>query len=129
MIPNNIQNIIERLELFDVPNKEHFLNEHTLFNYFCNFFSPYENEEINQYMVGDLKERNVKFKRKMYLSRYNLKFCPNCVHDDIEKCGESYWKLSHQLPTNYFCLKHGVILEEWDISQTDLLLKTGEESS
>lgn len=60
----------------------------------------------------------------MYLSRYNLKFCPNCVRDDIEKCGESYWKLSHQLPTNYFCLKHEVILEEWDNSQTDLFLKT-----
>ncbi|MGE7945078.1 TniQ family protein [Lysinibacillus xylanilyticus] len=49
-----------------------------------------------------LKERNATVKRKMDLNRYSLKFCPHCVRDDIEKYGESYWKISHQLPTAFF---------------------------
>ena len=35
-----------------------------------------------------------------------LRYCPDCVHDDICSYGETYWHRSHQLPAMVYCTKH-----------------------
>lgn len=38
------------------------------------------------------------------------RFCPNCVSDDLARCGESYWRRSHHLPGVLTCSVHGTPL-------------------
>lgn len=42
--------------------------------------------------------------------RLDAKFCLDCVKDDLDKGGFSYWHRSHQLPGFHFCLRHGTQL-------------------
>ena len=44
-----------------------------------------------------------------------LKSCPLCRSEDLEKYGEQYWHLSHQLPLAYYCRKHGCRLTKYEI--------------
>lgn len=37
----------------------------------------------------------------------NLKFCPECVKEDLANFGESYWCREHQLPAVSMCQRHG----------------------
>jgi hypothetical protein len=34
------------------------------------------------------------------------RFCPQCLREDLQKYGESYWHRSHQLPGVYTCISH-----------------------
>ena len=39
--------------------------------------------------------------------RLHACFCDQCIMEDIEFHGTSYWRRSHQLPGIYWCTKHG----------------------
>ncbi|MGE7945982.1 TnsD family Tn7-like transposition protein [Lysinibacillus sp. NPDC093688] len=123
LLPNNIQNFIETLGPFS-QDKEYYLIHHTLFNYYCNFLPPIQSNDLLHYMIYGLKERKSNVKPQLLSNSFTLKFCPNCVRDDIKNLGESYWRLPHQLPTSLICLKHDVILENWNYSESKTSLKT-----
>lgn len=40
------------------------------------------------------------------------RFCPECVIEDLDAFGESYWRRSHQLATVFVCTKHDALLLE-----------------
>ena len=124
LLPNNIQNFIESLGPFETHDKEYFLIHHTLFNYYCNFLPPIQNRELLHYMIYGLKDKKSNVPSKLLINPFNLKFCPNCVRDDFKTLGESYWRLSHQLPTSLICLEHDVILENWNYGTSETSLKT-----
>lgn len=54
------------------------------------------------------------------LSQTNWKFCPNCIHDDINEYGFSIWHVKHQLPGVTHCYKHAHPLVEDDHKLKDL---------
>lgn len=39
-----------------------------------------------------------------------LRFCPKCVEEDRERCGERYWHRIHQVPGVEVCPTHGLAL-------------------
>lgn len=43
----------------------------------------------------------------MCLAQSGAVFCKDCVREDIESLGYSYWRVSHQLPGLINCAKHG----------------------
>lgn len=120
LLPNNIQSFIEMLGPFDTRDEEYYLKYHTLFIYYCNFLPLIQYKYLLQYMIYGLKDKKLNVKHQILMNSFNLKFCPNCVRDDIKTLGESYWRLSHQLPTSFICLEHDVILENWNYSKTSL---------
>jgi hypothetical protein len=44
-----------------------------------------------------------------------LRYCPDCVREDIDIYGETYWHRIHQLPAMLYCTKHHVRLYDSDI--------------
>jgi len=38
------------------------------------------------------------------------RICPDCIAGDLSQRGESYWRLSHQLPGSLVCHVHGLML-------------------
>ena len=58
---------------------------------------------VNQYPVDDLSRLGYS-----YLQRRSMKvaYCPSCLADDVEKWGEPFWHISHQLPNTFYCTTH-----------------------
>lgn len=46
------------------------------------------------------------------LAREHAYFCPECVAEDQERLGFSYWRRSHQIPSVYTCGKHQAVLHK-----------------
>jgi len=44
------------------------------------------------------------------------RLCRQCVAEDLQAFGTSYWHRSHMLPAVYYCVKHGQALEETNIA-------------
>ena len=86
--------------------------EHTAFPYLVAFMSPgdvarFESKVIaEQECVGSLSTLIQSVTKGLPALRY----CPQCVHDDIVELGESYWHREHCLPATHWCLRHDIAL-------------------
>uniref|UniRef100_UPI001F48986A TniQ family protein n=1 Tax=Enterocloster aldenensis TaxID=358742 RepID=UPI001F48986A len=77
---------------------------HTLVKYIYRLQTP----EIKQKILEATKSEKTDFPIiivKPYES-LELKSCPLCMREDIEKYGETYWHLKHQIPYVSVCQKH-----------------------
>lgn len=45
-----------------------------------------------------------------------LRYCPDCVREDMEKYGETYWHRMPQLPGVEYCLKHGTPIQDSEVT-------------
>lgn len=78
--------------------------KHTLFSYVFRF----QTLETKQKLLCQAKNGDIKYLVKLpkqYWSR-SLKCCPVCMKEDLGKYGETYWHLSHQIPSATICTKH-----------------------
>ncbi|UDM62911.1 TniQ family protein [Pseudoalteromonas piscicida] len=41
---------------------------------------------------------------------YGLKYCPQCVVEDLDKYGFTYWHVNHQIPGTEACYRHSCLL-------------------
>ena len=124
LLPESISRLTDELGHFDAPNIEYFLNFHTLYNYFSNFISFNEKVEIYQYIFdGSGKVENYVLNKLFSRTPY-LKYCPDCSKIDFEILGESYWRVSHQPPTVFVCQIHHILLEQLNVSNYEIGLKT-----
>jgi hypothetical protein len=48
------------------------------------------------------------------------RMCEKCEEYDVKTYGIAYWHQTHQLPTSYYCLEHGLPLEEWKLGRARL---------
>ncbi|WP_321835239.1 TnsD family Tn7-like transposition protein [Clostridium butyricum] len=44
-----------------------------------------------------------------------LKYCPQCLKEDIDNLGESYWRREHQVVGILFCSRHKIQLQESNV--------------
>ncbi|TGV05075.1 transposase, partial [Mesorhizobium sp. M00.F.Ca.ET.186.01.1.1] len=81
----------------------------TLYPFYTAFLSEQRSDEIYRGMAEGygkgfanlLGIAGSKIKTNDY-----LKFCPQCLRDDMEILGESYWRRLHQIPGALYCIKH-----------------------
>lgn len=52
-----------------------------------------------------------------------LRYCPDCVSDDIEKHGETYWHRLPQLPGIEYCPKHGRKMQDSHVRLRETSMK------
>lgn len=45
-----------------------------------------------------------------------LRYCPDCVREDVEKYGETYWHRTPQLQGAEYCLKHGTPIQDSEVT-------------
>lgn len=92
---------------------EEIIYNHTLYNYFTAFMNSERSNEILNLMKGNVGE--TLFQKFGFLSlkfhKY-LRFCPQCLKEDIENKGETYWRRSHQIPSVMICTKHKILLQD-----------------
>ncbi|MFJ5772481.1 TniQ family protein [Psychrobacillus sp. NPDC093180] len=123
-LPKNIQYLIKELKYFDVPDKDYFLTFHSMYNYISNFISPDDNRGLYLYMTDGTGKVEPHVSDKFFSKKKYLKYCPVCNQRDFKTLGESFWRLSHQLPTLFICLEHEISLKRVDTPNHEVGLKT-----
>lgn len=86
-------------------DKTRFVQAHTLIPVF-----RVAHPTDHPYLFGDITPRALPRDAHLDLKRGSWRLCPDCVREDIDFWGDSYWRKSHQLPGIRWCVKHGTHL-------------------
>ncbi len=92
---------------------EEYLRKHTLLPYCVSFMHSFERERLLA-KFAHVRSENTSIAslcQNAGKSVAFLRLCPDCVNEDIQVFGESYWKRAHHLPASYICLKHNTRLK------------------
>ncbi|WP_053591379.1 TnsD family Tn7-like transposition protein [Bacillus sp. FJAT-22090] len=111
--PSNLEALVEQLQVFDYKSLESLIYKHTPFYYFTNFLITSQKEEVMKEIIKP-KTKNIHMSIGLVASivketKY-FKYCPICLETDLKKYGESYWRISHQLPSVFICTEHKSLL-------------------
>lgn len=115
LLPNNLNHLIKRVPSTSTLNFERLIWEHTLYPFYRIFLISSEAWSLSKCMKGKLSEpiyKVAKISQHSELNQTPLKFCPNCVRQDIGNFGEAYWHRMHQVPGVFICLPHNCLLQE-----------------
>ncbi|MGK7930875.1 MAG: TniQ family protein [Microcystaceae cyanobacterium] len=122
-LPTNLLTLLGRLpDGFQIEVNQ-LLMEHTLFPYYRTFLTYREIKQLQELMEGTKGKSLAVVARipesQLYNPKY-LKFCPQCVAEDIKQYGETYWHRLHQVPGMGVCLTHRVRLQESSVLVANL---------
>lgn len=126
-LPSNINTLISNLPVGTSFKAEELIYNHTMFPYFTAFITEDRAKRIYDYMLSD---NGSKIYSELGLSNSYIKlntylrFCPECVEEDLKQYGETYWHRIHQVAGLNFCIKHKKLLY---ISTAAIRLKNRQE--
>jgi Tn7-like transposition protein D/TniQ len=111
--PSNLAVLFKQLSLFNFIELEQFIFTHTPLRYFTTFIEESQcNIIINE--IKYQKSKNVQMLTGLVANSIKelkfFKYCPICLENDLESNGESFWRVSHQLPGVLFCSEHQSLL-------------------
>lgn len=118
--PEALQMITRTMTIEDV------VMQHTMFPYYGRFIPPERRQKAFDSLVSMGTEYHNLLsipKRKDRISRH-LRYCPECVKDDRQKYGETYWHKVHQMVGVNICPLHHCHLIESDIAIYPPFLRT-----
>lgn len=119
---------LERLARCTGTDPELLLEQHTLFPYAVAFMPLERREAFKGRALGNGDVCALDALGHVVLGRTPYRrVCPQCLAEDLERRGESYWRRAHLLPGVQVCLKHHVRLQRTGIpiqggAATDALL-------
>ncbi|GMO01636.1 TnsD family transposase [Parageobacillus thermoglucosidasius] len=114
-LPTNLYSFYQRAKHFIGRELDELICKHTFYNFYTKFLDPKKQNYIKAvmelgiakgaiHMMSGIMANGVKEKSHFH-------YCPQCVLEDMKKYGETYWRLTHQLPGVYICTKHELYLE------------------
>lgn len=106
-----------RLGLLTGKAPETILDEHTVFPYTVAFMPIKARERLRKKAL-DLNVQTDCLGSLTKSVTYGVPFrrvCPDCIKEDLETYGETYWHRQHLLPAVHICYKHGTRLRETDV--------------
>lgn len=110
-LPNNLATLTHQLPLGSNLTLTQLLQEHTLFRYYQTFLTNREVKRLRELMEGKESKSIAQVakipKLRLYYPKYR-QFCPQCLIEDLQQYGETYWHRLHQVPGVRVCLIHGV---------------------
>ncbi|MFL8939001.1 TnsD family transposase [Rossellomorea oryzaecorticis] len=117
--PTDLGYLYGTVKIFNVPPLKAWIHQQTLFNYYSNFLKQKVREKIYKTMVK--QKDNTTLQTLIGLTTSTVKtnpffqYCPTCATEDMDKYGETYWRMTHQLPSVMICLKHKELLQDSDV--------------
>ncbi|MBE2911508.1 TnsD family Tn7-like transposition protein [Anoxybacillus flavithermus] len=116
-LPANLNTLLSRMgPYWDADN---LIFNHTMYSYYAAFLLPKQADQVKKSMMDDkgrtihtrigVSASNVKTKTKLWV-------CSDCIKEDMDTYGETYWHRIHQAPSVFICPKHETILEETAVS-------------
>lgn len=116
-LPANINLLLRQLGSYWYSDQ--LINNHTMYPYYAPFLLPKQVKQVQESMLGSdgskihtrigVAASNVKLKTNLYV-------CSDCIKEDMDIYGETYWRRVHQAPGVLICPKHETILEKTIVS-------------
>ncbi|WP_083825394.1 TnsD family Tn7-like transposition protein [Clostridium sp. DL-VIII] len=120
--PVHCEQLINNLPINSKLTVDKLIKEHTLFRVFSSTLTEEKTLLIyNGMRKGKRFSPYVKFglaSSKIEMPN-NLLYCPKCLEEDINKYGESYWRVLHQVVGVFYCKKHQIPLLKSNICSND----------
>lgn len=110
LYPNNLHELCNNLLIKNIYNPDYFIKHHTIFPYIKPFL---ETDKINLLINSFIDGRQPPIRESELLVNKSIKVCKQCFRNDINIFGEPYFHRTHQIPGNYVCHLHNVILDEY----------------
>lgn len=104
-------------------NEDILLYEHTIYPFYEPFIYEEEQNDIKQKMYfngGGAIKSKIGFLAGSLLKKESFYVCPECIKEDIDKYGESYFRVVWQAQGYQVCHKHNVFLLPYPIKQSDV---------
>ncbi|MEQ2529426.1 TnsD family transposase [Bacillaceae bacterium CLA-AA-H227] len=118
-LPSGIHALIERLPENTTISEKVLIENHTMFPFYTAFLPQEKGNSIYKAMLsndGKAIYMQAGIMASSIKQNKHFKYCSVCFKEDLHQYGELYWYRQHQLPGNLVCLKHGVWLENSDVS-------------
>lgn len=116
-----------RLELVDIwlgadspVKREKLALDNSCYAYFSTAFTRQLFEGMEKKIKNGEPDRSLerriiqKCRRSHWPER--LRYCPDCVREDVKRYGETYWHRMPQLPGVEYCLRHGTPIQDSEVT-------------
>lgn len=108
--------LIEHLAKVSGIDTYHFARHHTLIPLYRAVAS-----HLHKHLHGEPGDFGLLSAHSPRLMRNDLQLCPECIREDVDYLGFTFWRRSHQLPGVDWCPKHSTPLHSIAGNQSDLL--------
>lgn len=118
-LPSGIQALVERLPKNTTIYEKTLIEKHTMFPFYTAFLPEEKANSIYKAMLSDDGKTiymQAGIMASSIVQNKHFKYCSACFKEDLHQYGELYWHREHQLPGKLVCLKHGIWLEDSDVS-------------
>lgn len=114
--PSRLSDLVEALPSGTSFSVSQIIARHTLLPYYAPFLTSDQLKHAQVSMAGDGK--GLMLKLGVNASRIEgasrVRFCPECLDEDIRRVGAAYWHRVHLLPGVLVCPDHGQLLKVVD---------------
>ena len=118
-LPCGLDNLVKNLPPHSSITVDSLIQHHTLYPFYSPFLPPKRAKQIEISMRG-IYGGDIHNKAGIMASAINtpnyFRFCPDCLQQDLNKYGETYWHRLHQVPGVLFCPIHKIALQNSEIS-------------
>lgn len=112
-LPSHIDKIISNLPIDHQLTSDELIDKFTLFNYYSSFLPPESSVTVRKYMKedngGSIYNKTGLMASSITLNKF-IKFCPDCIKEDLVRYGEIYWHRIHQICGVFICPRHHTFL-------------------
>ncbi|MFN7488829.1 MAG: TnsD family Tn7-like transposition protein [Chryseotalea sp.] len=111
--PIGINEFSKRTYHFLGLSKDEVLKKFTNWPFYFHFYSDHEVNRMKEVIFSN-------FMTDTFISKYitntdDIKYCPICIEDSLQKYSTPYWKRIHQIPGVELCIEHNCFLERPNI--------------
>lgn len=107
-LPTRLDYLIDKFQ-DAVPELDVILRDHTIAGFFWPFISEYDRNRIRDSLMNRSTTRArqalLQSITRLNFHRY-LRWCPDCLSEDLDRIGRATWKTKHLYPTYLVCTKH-----------------------
>lgn len=112
-LPSHIEKLVKSMPLSSKYTVDDLIMGHTMFPFYSAFLPTERTERIYKSMIGNKGGdiyNSIGLMASSITENKFLKYCPECMKEDMDKYGELYWHRIHQVPAITICYKHHIPL-------------------
>jgi DNA-binding protein Fis len=116
-LPANLNILLSQLGSYW--HADQLILNHTMYPYYAAFLLPKQAKQVKQSMLdckGSTIHTRIGLAASNLKAKTNLWVCSDCINEDMDNYGETYWRRVHQAPGVFICPKHETLLEETIVS-------------
>jgi hypothetical protein len=113
-LPSHLDHLVASFPAGHDYPADRLIDEHTLLPFYAPFLSPERMARVRMEMrrpSWHARARGRAGASRLAIRLECLQYCPMCIEEDRERCGEAYWHRIHQASGVKVCPSHGVVIE------------------